>query len=70
MSATEPAILRTETLEGGGVTQEVYAEGTGDFPPYGANVTAHYTGRLLDGSVFDSRWSGASPSSSSWAWAA
>ena len=51
---SEPAILRTESLEGGGVTKEVTAEGAGDFPPYGANVTAHYTGRLLDGSVFDS----------------
>jgi peptidylprolyl isomerase len=49
-----PAILRTESLDGGGVTKEVYAEGAGDFPCYGANVTAHYTGRLLDGTVFDS----------------
>lgn len=29
-------------------------EGTGGSPPSGSHVTVHYTGRLLDGSVFDS----------------
>ena len=35
-----PAILRTEKLsEDGGVTKEVFAEGNGDFPKEGDEVT-------------------------------
>lgn len=53
-----PAILRTEVLaeesDGGGLKKEVLAEGSGDFPPDGFEVVAHYTGRLLDGTIFDS----------------
>ena len=38
----------------GGIMKEVLREGSGDMPPAGANVKAHYTGTLLDGTVFDS----------------
>ncbi len=33
---------------------EILQEGTGDVPSRGANIVAHYTGTLLDGTVFDS----------------
>ena len=32
----------------------VTLEGEGDFPTKGSQITAHYTGKLLDGTVFDS----------------
>lgn len=39
----------------GGITKEITQAGHGDeTPPPGAMVQAHYTGRLLDGTVFDS----------------
>ncbi|CAK4066352.1 unnamed protein product [Aphanomyces euteiches] len=38
----------------GGVTKEMLTEGTGDFPPKGYEIRAHYTGTLLDGTKFDS----------------
>ena len=57
-SASSPTILRTEELapstDDGGLLKEVYVEGSGELPESGFEVTAHYTGRLLDGSVFDS----------------
>ena len=53
-----PSIIRTEEIaplsDGGGLIKEVIAEGEGDFPTAGFEVTAHYTGRLLDGTIFDS----------------
>ena len=54
MSATEPN--EPIDLSGdGGVTKKILKEGTGESPPKGYKVTAHYTGTLQsDGSKFDS----------------
>nr|CCA14206.1 peptidylprolyl cistrans isomerase putative [Albugo laibachii Nc14] len=38
----------------GGVLKEIYQDGTGETPPDGYEIRAHYTGTLLDGTVFDS----------------
>ena len=38
----------------GGITKQILREGSGECPPPGSNVKAHYTGRFLDGNVFDS----------------
>ena len=38
----------------GGILKKVLAEGSGDSPPTGYKVKAHYTGTLLDGTKFDS----------------
>jgi tetratricopeptide (TPR) repeat protein len=38
----------------GGVLKQVLEEGTGDFPAVGNELEVHYTGTLLDGTVFDS----------------
>ncbi|KAL4151687.1 hypothetical protein PRNP1_008629 [Phytophthora ramorum] len=38
----------------GGVLKETYVEGSGELPPAGDEIRAHYTGTLLDGSKFDS----------------
>jgi peptidylprolyl isomerase len=55
MSA-EPTIIRTEVLVEGddGLKKEVFHEGAGPLPATGHSIEAHYTGRLLDGTVFDS----------------
>ena len=37
-----------------GLQYEVLDEGTGKQPSAGDNVTVHYTGKLIDGTVFDS----------------
>ena len=37
-----------------GVQIELHEEGEGETVPKGSNVTVHYTGKLEDGSVFDS----------------
>lgn len=37
-----------------GVLKEILVEGSGDCPPSGNEVRAHYTGTLLDGTKFDS----------------
>lgn len=37
-----------------GIIKEILRVGAGDLPPKGSTVTAHYTGTLLDGTVFDS----------------
>ena len=33
---------------------EILQEGNGEKPPFGAKITAHYTGTGMDGTVFDS----------------
>uniref|UniRef100_M4BH31 peptidylprolyl isomerase n=1 Tax=Hyaloperonospora arabidopsidis (strain Emoy2) TaxID=559515 RepID=M4BH31_HYAAE len=38
----------------GGVLKEIYQEGSGECPPAGDEIRAHYTGTLLDGTKFDS----------------
>ena len=38
----------------GGITKQILKEGDGQVVPLGAYVTVHYTGKLEDGSVFDS----------------
>ena len=38
----------------GGLLKKIIKEGTGDLPPEGCEVRAHYTGTLDDGTVFDS----------------
>ncbi|CAH0513318.1 unnamed protein product [Peronospora belbahrii] len=38
----------------GGVIKETYVEGSGECPPEGYEIRAHYTGTLLDGTKFDS----------------
>ncbi|OQS01583.1 peptidyl-prolyl cis-trans isomerase [Achlya hypogyna] len=38
----------------GGVKKEILKEGSGEFPPAGYEIRAHYTGTLLDGTKFDS----------------
>lgn len=39
----------------GGVLKEIINEGQGDeYPLNGCKVTLHYTGKLVDGTVFDS----------------
>jgi FKBP-type peptidyl-prolyl cis-trans isomerase len=47
-------VLRTESLEGGGITKEVIVEGDGPSPKAGDEVRAHYVGKLADGKDFDS----------------
>lgn len=37
-----------------GLQYEVLEEGTGKLPSAGDNVTVHYTGKLIEGTVFDS----------------
>lgn len=37
-----------------GLQYEVLEEGTGEMPSKGDRVTVHYTGKLIDGAVFDS----------------
>lgn len=54
--ATTPAApaMAVALTTDGGIMKQVLREGEGDTPPAGANVKAHYTGTLLDGTVFDS----------------
>eukprot|EP00762_Andalucia_godoyi_P002870 ANDGO_04543.mRNA.1 FK506-binding protein 59 len=47
-------IERVELTADGGVVKEIFVRGTGTAPKAGQQVTTHYTGRLLDGTVFDS----------------
>ena len=52
-----PNAQKTES----GLLYVVEAEGTGAQPAVGANVSVHYTGKLLDGTVFDSSISRGEP---------
>ena len=45
---------QSESMQNEGLLIEDVTEGTGDVAVSGAVVTVHYTGRLQDGSVFDS----------------
>ncbi|KAJ1640391.1 hypothetical protein T492DRAFT_929600 [Pavlovales sp. CCMP2436] len=52
-------VLETVTLAGGGIVKEIVVAAPGAVadvrsPKTGDEVRAHYTGKLLDGSVFDS----------------
>jgi FKBP-type peptidyl-prolyl cis-trans isomerase len=47
---TKPGILVTET----GLQYQVISSGNGKVPTASDNVTVHYTGKLIDGTVFDS----------------
>ncbi len=47
---TESNLIQTES----GLQVKIHQEGIGPFPKPGDMITAHYTGKLLDGSVFDS----------------
>ena len=60
-SANTPAAGETKELQppidlsgDGGVLKEIYQEGEGDCPELNNEIFAHYTGTLLDGTVFDS----------------
>lgn len=57
--AANPAVKRTES----GIYYEVLQAGTGASPSPDSTVTAHYVGRLLDGSQFDSSRDRGEPSS-------
>jgi peptidylprolyl isomerase len=48
------ATAEIEITQDGGLLKQVLQEGSGDFPGKGSEVTVHYRGTLLDGTVFDS----------------
>lgn len=49
-NATRPEVKTTAT----GLQYEIVKEGNGDTPTRADRVTVHYTGKLIDGTVFDS----------------
>ena len=49
-NSSKPGVITTES----GVQYKVLTEGTGEKPTEEDRVIVHYTGRLLDGTVFDS----------------
>ena len=52
---TDPGLIDCTETKDRGTLKKVLKEGSGEETPFtGATVTVHYTGRLLDGSVFDS----------------
>ena len=53
MSATEEGGF-IDISGDGGLLKKIIAEGKGDCPQIGDEVTAHYTGTLLNGTKFDS----------------
>ena len=54
MSSSDAAVGFTDISGDGGLLKKIIVEGTGDCPKTGDEVTAHYTGTLLDGTKFDS----------------
>ena len=47
-------VLRSVVIVDGALSKEVIREGSGSaMPQKGANVTAHYVGKLVDGTDFD-----------------
>ena len=55
--STRAAMATVNLTADGGIKKQTLAEGRGgddDVPAPGSHVTAHYTGRLVDGTVFDS----------------
>ena len=54
-------VLETVVLVEGQLTKEITRRGEGGSPQSGDYVSAHYTGRLADGSVFDSSVSRGKP---------
>lgn len=48
------SFLRIENIQGDDVIKEVTLEGSGTCPNNGDEIVAHYTGRLLNGTIFDS----------------
>ncbi len=55
------APIRVDKVAGDDLIKEVLADGEGPCPQVGDEVKAHYTGRLLDGTVFDSSVSRGKP---------
>ncbi|CAI5745601.1 unnamed protein product [Peronospora destructor] len=52
---TDVTMTESVDLSGdGGVLKKTYVEGSGECPPAGDEIRAHYTGTLLDGTKFDS----------------
>lgn len=47
---SQKGVVMTDT----GLSYKILKEGEGETPQTGDNVTVHYTGKLTDGSVFDS----------------
>lgn len=53
MSASD-AVGFVDISGDGGLLKKIIVEGAGECPKTGDEVTAHYTGTLLDGTKFDS----------------
>lgn len=53
VSLSEFPIIENVEVEAG-LTKTIIKRGTGDAPTMGAEVHAHYTGKLADGTTFDS----------------
>lgn len=54
-AAASAGVLRRDVLTPDeGVVKDVTRDGVGEYPNNGDEITAHYTGRLLDGTIFDS----------------
>lgn len=54
MSSTADTVDFIDISGDGGLLKKIIAEGKGDCPQKGDEVTAHYTGTLLNGTKFDS----------------
>ena len=54
LSSPGPYRFKISSDGDGGLLKEVLEEGAGDLPNAGDEIRAHYTGKLLDGTTFDS----------------